>query len=422
MDASKTVSPCPHGGLSEPVNRIVRRERAEELSREAKELRRYEIADADLATLHRIADGALSPLVGPMNRNDCANVLQDESIVRDGRRYAWGIPVILPITEEERKVFREGKSCAIVAKGKLAGKIEVEDIYPWEKRKYLEGVYGTSRIDHPGARIALEDPREWLIGGTVEVLPWDESPSFSQYVLAPRESRRLFAQKGWERIIAFQTRNPLHRAHEYVMVAALERLMREGYFAGVVLNPLVGRLKTDDVPAEVRMQTYRVLIEDGLFGSGDIDEALWQGKNIANHVALLGINIKMFYAGPKEAIMHAIYRQNYGFTDIIIGRRHADAPYDDGTSIWGDFDAQEKFEHLSGELLIRPLKIGFAAFYEELGRVGLVAEHKDKGWKPVTIAGRVLRQTFIEGKVPDSRVIRPETSRILIQYYASQKE
>jgi sulfate adenylyltransferase len=417
-----SVSPPPHGGIAEPVNRIISREEAEELKQGIGEMPRYSIAEADLATLHRIADGALPPLTGPMNRNDYQTVLEGECIVRDGHRFAWGIPVILAITEEERESLREGERCAITSDGNAVGVLRVEDVYPWKKGAYLKAVYGTSRTDHPGARIALEDPRDWLMGGTVEVFPWDENPAFSRYILSPRESRDLFARKGWKRIIAFQTRNPLHRAHEYVMVAALERLLREGYLAGVVLNPLVGQLKTDDVPAEVRMLTYRRLIEDGLFGLGDVDESLWGDKNISDHVALLGIDIKMYYAGPREAIMHAIYRQNYGFTDLIIGRRHADAPYDDGKSIWGDFDAQEKFENLSGELRIHPLKIGFAAYYEGLGRVGLVAEHKDKGWKPVTIAGRVLRQMFTEGKTPDPRVIRPETSKILIEYYAARQD
>jgi sulfate adenylyltransferase len=419
VQSNNEYSPPPHGGLAQPANRIVPPERVEELTREAEELPTYQIAEADLATLHRIADGALSPLIGPMSSQDYKDVLENECIVRNGCKYAWGIPVILPITDEERLSLQEGKRCAVTSNGEFAGIIQVEDIYRWDKRAYLEAVYGTSRSDHPGARIALHDEREWLMGGSVEVLPWKENSSFSQHILLPKESRQLFREKGWERIIAFQTRNPLHRAHEYVMVAAIERLMRQGYFAGVVLNPLVGQLKTDDIPAEVRMRTYELLIEDSLFGSGDIDEELWRRETIKDHVALLGIDIRMYYAGPREAIMHAIYRQNLGFTDIIIGRRHADAPYDDGTSIWGDFDAQEKFDRLSGELLIRPLKIGFAAYYEELGRVALVDEHEDKGWKPVTIAGRVLRQMFKEGNVPDSRVIRPETSRILIDYYSS---
>ncbi len=185
------------------------------------------------------------------------------------------------------------------------------------------------------------------------------------------------------------------------------------------MNPLLGELKSDDVPAEVRMKCYRALHDGKLLGKGDKDESLWKkgGYDINDNFELLGLEIKMFYAGPKEAVMHAIYRQNYGFSDIIIGRKHADAPFDDGTSIWGDFDAHEKFENLTGELLINDLNIGFAAYYEELGKVGLVAEQSKRGLKPVTISGTVLREMLGKGEIADERFIRPEVSEILIEYY-----
>src|SRR5205085_10306568 len=232
-----------------------------------------------------------------------------------------------------------------------------------------------------------------------------------------RETRALFAKKGWQRVVAFQTRNALHRAHEYALIVGLERLTREGHFAGAVLNPLVGETKSDDVDAVTRMKTYRALIDNKALGQGDIDEELWKkvGRKFSDHVLLLGMDIKMFYAGPKEAVMHAIYRQNFGFTHIIIGRKHADAPFDDGTDIWDPMAAQRKFDQLNGELLIRPVKVGFAAYYAELGRVGLVEEHAPKGWKPVSISGRELREQLRKGELPDAGVMRPETARVLIE-------
>ena len=130
---------------------------------------------------------------------------------------------------------------------------------------------------------------------------------------------------------------------------------------------------------------------------------------------LLGLDIKMFYAGPKEAVMHAIYRQNFGFTDIVIGRKHADAPYDDGKDIWDGLAAQRKFDELKGELLIKPVKVGFAAFYEEIGRVGLVDVYGPKNYKQVSISGRDLRTKLRAGEMPDPRIIRPETARILVE-------
>jgi sulfate adenylyltransferase len=256
-----------------------------------------------------------------------------------------------------------------------------------------------------------------LLGGEVRVLRQPKHPEYGKFILSPRETRNLFRAKGWQRVVAFQTRNPLHRAHEYALVAGLERLTRAGHFAGAVLNPLVGETKGDDVDAAARMRTYRALIDNRALGQGDKDEELWQqvGCDLMDRVLLLGLDIKMFYGGPKEAIMHAIYRQNFGFTDIVIGRKHADAPYDDGKDIWDGLAAQRKFDELRGELLIQPVKIGFAAFYEELGRVGLVDECGPKGYKQVSISGRELREKLRSGVLPDPRVMRPETAAILIE-------
>ena len=189
------------------------------------------------------------------------------------------------------------------------------------------------------------------------MLPQPKDPRFGKYVLTPREVRRLLAEKGWQRVVAFQTRNPLHRAHEYALVYGLETLLRAGHNAGACLNPLIGETKGDDVDADVRMHTYEALIQNRALGDGDSDPALWgpRGESVPDRVILLGLDIKMFYGGPKEAVMHAIYRQNFGFTDIVIGRKHADAPYHDGKPIWGDFDAQEIFDHLAGDLKIQPL-------------------------------------------------------------------
>jgi sulfate adenylyltransferase len=154
-----------------------------------------------------------------------------------------------------------------------------------------------------------------------------------------------------------------------------------------------------------------------LLGRGDKDESIWKaaGYDISEVFELIGLDIKMFYGGPKEAIMHAIYRQNLGFTDIVIGRKHADAPYEDGEAIWGDFDAHEIFDDLSGKLAIQPCKIGFAAYYESLGRVDLMERHK--GEKPVGVSGTKIREQLQSGERPDDRVMRPETADLLIEAY-----
>ncbi len=163
------------------------------------------------------------------------------------------------------------------------------------------------------------------------------------------------------------------------------------------------------------MHTYEALIQSRALGDGDSDPDLWgpRGESVPDRVILLGLDIKMFYGGPKEAVMHGIYRQNFGFTDIIIGRKHADAPYDDGKDIWDGFAAQRIFDEQPGILHIQPLKVGFAAYYESMGRVDLMDNHPDE--KPVFITGRQVREQLIAGTMPDPRIMRPETAKILIE-------
>ncbi|MBN1393560.1 MAG: hypothetical protein JW959_00820 [Pirellulales bacterium] len=406
----------PHGGLDEPVCRTVAADAVDDFLARAKTLPQVPVSDADLSTVYRFGDGGLSPLTGPMD-SDAYNRALDESVIeRNGKRCAWTIPLALPITEEMSKRVKPGQRVALVdSSGNVVAVLDVTDVYPWDKRKYLRSVYLTERTDHPGGDMVLkaDADKTHLLGGEIEVLPQPKDPRFGKYVLTPKEVRKLLAEKGWRRVVAFQTRNPLHRAHEYALVYGLETLLRAGHDAGACLNPLIGETKGDDVNADVRMHTYEALIENRSLGEGDSDPALWgpRGESVPDRVILLGLDIKMFYGGPKEAVMHGIYRQNFGFTDIIIGRKHADAPYHDGSPIWGDFDAQDIFDKLQGELKITPLRVGFAAFYESLGRVDLMENHPDE--KPVFISGKEVRRALIEGRPVDPRIMRPSTAEIL---------
>jgi sulfate adenylyltransferase len=386
--------------------------------KQAAGLKRVSVSDADLSSLYRMGDGGLSPLTGPMDQATFRRVLDDEVLIHDGKAYAWTIPIAFPVDKAQAASLKVGETAALVkGQEEIVGTLQIREIYPFDKAGYIKSVYGTERTDHPGGRMVLGDPREMLLGGEVRVLPQAKHPEYGDLVQSPRQTRDLFRKRGWKRVVAFQTRNPLHRAHEYALVVGLERLTRDGHFAGAVLNPLVGETKGDDVDAATRMRTYRALIENKALGKGDKDEALWKkvGYDLTDQLLLFGLDIKMFYAGPKEAIMHAIYRQNFGFTDIVIGRKHADAPYDDGKDIWDGLAAQRKFDELKGELLIKPVKVGFAAFYEELGRVGLVEECAPKGYKQVSISGRELREKLRAGELPDPRIMRPETAKILIE-------
>ncbi|MBW2577566.1 MAG: sulfate adenylyltransferase [Deltaproteobacteria bacterium] len=419
MDTAADLVPV-HGGLDDLVDRRVPLGQRSQFVKEAESLPSVRVTRADLSTVYRISDGALSPMEGPMRADVWNRVLDEKCIEVGGRRFAWGIPLSLPVTPEEISSLSSGASAALRDEsGTVAGIVDDLEIFEWDKQRYIEKVYRTDRFDHPGGRAVESDPRNDLIGGTLRVLPQPIDPDYGEYMLSPRMTRTFIREHKWDRALAFQTRNPLHRAHEYALVAGAENLTREGHFTGVVLNPLVGELKGDDVPAATRMRCYRLLHDRRLLGEGDKDEALWRstGYDLSEVFELIGLDIKMFYGGPSEAIMHSIYRQNYGFSDLVIGRKHADAPYEDGSPIWGDFDAQEVFDQLSGELHIRPCKIGFAAYYESLGRVDLTERHPDE--KPVMVSGTKVREQLRSGETPDSRIMRPEVAAILIEAFRS---
>ena len=409
-----------HGGLTEPVDRTVPISQRTQFRAEAESLQSIAVSDADLSTVYRFADGGLSPLEGPMKAEEYNQVLDSSVIVRGGKRYAWTIPLSLPLSGEEAAAISAGDSVALRnSANEIIGIVEDVEVFEWDKSRYVQSVYGTDRMDHPGGSMVADDPRNHLLGGSLRALAPPTAAEYGEYMLSPRVVRALIRDRKWERALAFQTRNPLHRAHEYALVSGVELLTKEGHFTGAVLNPLVGELKGDDVPAAVRMRCYRELHEKNLLGDGDKDESIWEkaGYDISEIFELIGLDIKMFYGGPKEAVMHAIYRQNYGFSDIVIGRKHADAPYADGTAIWGDFDAHEIFEKLEGDLRIQPCKIGFAAYYESLGRVDLTERHPDE--KPFGISGTKVREQLKAGERPDARIMRPETSDVLIRAYQS---
>lgn len=413
-----TLAPV-HGGLARPVNRIEPRDRANFPA--LRKLPRVAVEEVDRTTLYRIADGTLSPLSGPMTRADYDNVLQNGAIERNGLRWAWGIPIVLPVTDAEAAALQVGREVGLWADGEVFGRMVVRDVYDWDKAAFVKACYGTERLDHPGARLWTSDPRTKLVGGEISLASAVDARPFAARVMSPLQTRALIEKRGWEQSIAFQTRNPLHRAHEYALVWGAEAILRQtGRKTGVVLNPLVGQLKGDDVPADVRMQTYEALISGKVLGQGDLDEDLWKknGQAFSDQLELIGLDMRMYYGGPREAVMHAIYRQNLGFTHFIIGRKHADAPFDDKSAIWGDFDAQEIFKRMGGALSIRTVNVGFAAFFEEIGRVGLVEDNKGK--TQVTISGTKMREILGKGEMPDERVMRPSTAKVLAAYYQSQ--
>jgi sulfate adenylyltransferase len=407
-----------HGGLEAPVDRVLAYSHRAELAAALENAPRIVVSDADLSVVYRIADGTLSPLSGFMGEKTWHHVLDTKCITVNFKKYAWTIPLALPATESEAAELKVGSYAAMVdARGRIIGAIEVSSVFPWAKQRFVEGVYGTSRTDHPGAAIVMDDPRGTLVGGQITVLPQPRNLHFGDLLSSPLRTRAMIAENGWDAALAFQTRNPLHRAHEYALVYGTETLTRQGFYAGVVLNPLVGQLKSDDVDAATRVTTYRALRDNRLLGQGDSDRDLWDavGYDLNDVFELVCLDMKMYYGGPSEAVMHAIYRQNHGFSHIVIGRKHADAPYFDKSAIWGDFDAQEIFGNLGGELHTKPVKVGFAAFYESMGRVDLTENHP--GVAPYSISGTKVRDQLVAGERPDVRIMRPEVADILIEAY-----
>ena len=406
-----------HGG-GPLVDRVVPLSERARFLAEAEKLPSLRVSRADLSTVYRISDGALSPLTGPMREAVYHRVLDERVLEHGGRKLAWTIPLSLPVGDDEAAQLQRGGAVAVRnEEGEVVAVVDDLEVFDWDKAKTVQQVYYTDRFDHPGGRQIEQDVRTKLVGGELRALPQPVNAEYGEFMLSPRRTRTFIRDRKWERALAFQTRNPLHRAHEYALVAGAERLTRDGHFTGVVLNPLVGELKGDDVPAAVRMKAYRKLHHERLLGQGDKDEALWKerGYDLSEVFELIGLDIKMFYGGPSEAVMHAIYRQNYGFSDLVIGRKHADAPFEDGSPIWGDFDAQEIFGELAGELQLRPCKIGFAAYYESLGRVDLNENHPDE--KPVSVSGTKVREQLRGGERPDPRIMRPEIADILIDAY-----
>ncbi|MFM7837019.1 MAG: sulfate adenylyltransferase, partial [Planctomycetaceae bacterium] len=291
---------APHGGLSEPVCRTVPAAEVEAFLADARTLVQVPVSSADLSTVYRFGDGTLSPLTGPMCSKVYNQVLDECYVVSNGARYAWTIPLAFPITAELAKSLKPGQRVELTSQaGEIVATLELNDVYAWPKLKYLRSVYLTERVDHPGADMVLKGDadKSHLIGGEIRVLPQPKNPAFGKYVLTPREVRQLLATRGWNAVVAFQTRNPLHRAHEYALVYGLETLLREGFNAGACLNPLIGEVKGDDVNAEIRMQTYEKLITDRSLGDGDSDNSLWgpRGESVPDRVVLLGLDIKMFY-------------------------------------------------------------------------------------------------------------------------------
>ncbi|HVR45686.1 MAG TPA: sulfate adenylyltransferase [Candidatus Binatia bacterium] len=371
---------APHGGKL--INRFADSRQAEsELRESAKRLRSLTLTGRELNDLGLIGNGALSPLTGFMTRKDYGPVVTS---MRLENGLPWSIPVVLAVDRDEAPVA--GTSAALYdGDGTLRGVIDVEDVFEYDKLNEARNVYRTEEEKHPGVA-ALLARKDVLVGGPVSLLPVRTDPES----LSPAQTRAEFERRGWKTIVGFQTRNPVHRAHEYIQKCALETV------DGLLLHPLVGETKSDDIPAEVRMRCYRALLEN---------------YYPADRVLLSTLPAAMRYAGPREAIFHAMMRKNHGCTHFIVGRDHAGVG-----SYYGTYDAQKMFDEFTPEELgITPLKFENSFYCRRCQSMGSRKTCSHDPENHVTLSGTQVRQMLRDGQLPPPEFSRPEVAQILIE-------
>jgi sulfate adenylyltransferase len=381
----KEDSIAPHGG--QLVDRTVPAEEHDECLREAAELPKVSLGPRTISDLQMISTGVFSPLEGFMLREDYESVVEDMRLP-DG--LVWSLPVTLATSEETAQTLKEGSEVALVnGGGEPVATMLLRERYRYDKEREAQIVYRTTEPDHPSVA-ALYKQGEVLLGGEVELLQTTDRSPFPGYYYEPRELRAVFAEKGWKRIVGFQTRNPVHRAHEYIQKSALETV------DGLLLNPLVGETKSDDIPADVRMRSYETILEQ---------------YYPMNRTMLAVFPAAMRYAGPREAIFHAICRKNYGCTHFIVGRDHAGVG-----SYYGTYDAQHIFEEFElEELGITPLMFKHAFFCTDCQNMASSKTCPHDPSSHIFLSGTKVREMLNEGEYPPPEFSRPEVIEVLME-------
>src|SRR5215211_916133 len=380
---SSTIA--PHGGYL--VDRRAPEVDRKELLREALGLPRVPLDARTLSDLQMLASGVFSPLEGFMLQEDYESVVED---MRLSGGLAWSIPVTLSAAEETARSLREDSLVALVGdSGAPVATMFLRERYTYDREREAREVYRTTDREHPGVDY-LYRQGDVLLGGEIDLLQGLDRGPFPGYYYEPAELRRLFAEKGWKRVVGFQTRNPVHRAHEYIQKSALETV------DGLLLNPLVGETKSDDIPADVRMRSYEVILD----------------RYYPEDRTMLAVfPAAMRYAGPREAIFHAICRKNYGCSHFIVGRDHAGVG-----SYYGTYDAQHIFEEFEPEELgITPLFFEHAFFCTECGGMGSSKTCPHDPDSHVFLSGTKVREMLSKGEYPPPEFSRPEVIEVLME-------
>jgi sulfate adenylyltransferase len=392
MSTSKSLVP-PHGGTLLPL--LLEGEKLAEEKAAASSLPQVRMSSRETSDLIMMAMGAFSPLRGFMGKSDYLGVVESMHM-KDGT--LWPIPITLSVTKDEASALSEGAAVSLVddESGELMGTMTIEEKYTYDKNKEVREVFGTQDEAHPGVAKVLAQG-DVLLAGPVKALSEGDYPKrFGDYYARPAETRAIFERKGWKSVAAFQVRNPIHRSHEYCTKIALEIL------DGLLIHPLVGKLKKGDIPAEVRMKCYEALLEH------------YYPKN---RVVCKVYPMEMRYGGPREAVLHAIFRQNYGCSHLIVGRDHAGVG-----NYYGPFDAQNIFDTIpEGELHLKPLKIDWTFWCYECKGMASTKTCPHSNESHLLISGTKLREMLADGKMPPEEFSRPEVLAILMDYYKSLK-
>jgi len=381
----------PHGGKL--VSMFLDEDEFEYYFEEAETLPKIEVSSKEYSDIAMIGIGAFSPLEGFMGKEDYHSVLND---MHTKSGLMWPVPITIAVSRDDSRMIKEGQKVALgrPQDGEIIAMMTVEEKYLYDRRAEAISVFGTDDEKHPGVQRVYEQGEVYL-GGPIRFFGEHEYVKRFPEFAEPAETRAMFAERGWTRIAAFQTRNPMHRSHEYLTKVALE--VSDGLF----LCPVIGRLKKGDIPTSTRMKCYHALLDN------------YYPKD---RVVINVCPYEMRYAGPKEAILHAIIRQNYGCSHMIIGRDHAGVG-----NYYGPFDAQKIFDQLKpGELHLEPLKFDIAFWCYKCDSVtsSKTCPHPEEDH--LSISGTKLREMLARGERPPEQFSRKEVVDILADYYSGQ--
>lgn len=365
----------PHGNVL--INRVIK-----DKSTDIDDFPTYEINTNLSEDIINVATGVFSPLKGFLCYNDLENIVKNKRLSND---VPWTIPILFDLDE---KNIKEGDS--ILLENKETGVralLDIEDIYAYDKKTLVQEIYRTSDINHPGVTNTL-NMKDKFIGGNITLLN-SEKRELDEYQLTPQETRVLFKEKGWREIVAFQTRNPPHIGHEYVQKTALT------FVDGIFINPIIGKKKTGDFTDEVILESYKTLIKH---------------YYLKERAVMSILRTSMKYAGPREAIHHAIMRKNYGCTHFIVGRDHAGVG-----SYYGPYDAHDIFKEFP-DLGIIPVFFRSFSLCKKCGSVvnDKICPHDQKDH--VNFSGKQIRQLLNEGKIPPEEMMRKEVSETILKF------